>query len=93
MSRQEIVKRLKKKNPNINSTDLENILDIFNEFIEEALVNNESVEIRGFGTFFTKRIKEKHSSRNPRTGELIYVPEKKKVRFRASKKLKIYINK
>ena len=40
-----------------------------------------------------KQIKEKYSARNPRTGELIYIPEKNKVRFRASKKLKDFINK
>ena len=52
-----------------------------------------SVEIRGFGTFFVKEIKEKYSARNPKTQELIYVPKKNKVRFRASKKLLELINK
>ena len=51
------------------------------------------VQIRDFGTFFIKRLKEKYSSRNPKTGELIYVPEKNKVRFKPSKKLKDFINK
>ena len=50
------------------------------------------VELRDFGTFFIKKIKEKYSARNPKTGELIYVPEKNKVRFRASKKIKTFIN-
>ena len=56
-------------------------------------IAGKKVEIRGFGTFFVKKIKENHSARNPRTGELIYVPERNKVRFRASKKLKEFINK
>ena len=50
------------------------------------------VELRGFGTFFVKKIKEKYKSRNPKTSELIYVPEKIKVRFKTSKKLKELIN-
>ena len=64
----------------------------FNEAIEEALLNGKRIELRGFGSFFIKNIKEKHSARNPKTGEIIYVPEKNKVRFKASKKLKELIN-
>ena len=61
--------------------------------IIDSLGRNERVELRGFGTFFVKKIKEKHSGRNPRTGKLIYIPERNKVRFKASKKLKEIINK
>ena len=46
-----------------------------------------NVELRGFGTFFTKKIKEKYSARNTLTGEIIYIPEKNKIRFKSSKKL------
>ena len=35
-----------------------------------------TVEIRSLGTFFVKEIKEKFSARNPRSGEIIYVPKK-----------------
>ena len=48
--------------------------------------------LKDFGAFF-KKIKAKVSARDPRNGKLIYVPEKNKVRFRASKKLKEFINK
>ena len=36
---------------------------------------------------------EKKQARNPKTGEIIYVPRRNKVRFRASKRLKELINK
>ena len=93
MSRQELIKKLKEKNPNLNKTEIENILDTFNESIKKALIEGKNVELRGFGTFFVKKIKEKFSARNPKTGELIYVPEKNKVRFKPSKKLNKLINK
>ena len=93
MSRPELIKRLKTKHPKLNKLQLENVLDTFFKSIEEALKNDKSVEIRGFGTFFVKEIKEKYSARNPKTGELIYVPKKNKVRFRASKKFKEFLNK
>ena len=93
MSRPLLIKQLKEKNPQLNRLELENILDIFCNGIKKALLDGKNVEIRGFGTFFIKRIKQKYSARNPRTGEIIYVPEKNKVRFRASKKLLELINK
>ena len=92
MSRPELIKQLKLKNPKLSQYDLETVIDIFCNEIERALKNGRKVELRGFGTFFVKKIKEKYSARNPKTGELIYVPEKNKVRFRASKKLKKLIN-
>ena len=93
MSRPEIIKQLKKKNPDLNHSELEIVLETFCKSIEQALIEGRNVELRGFGTFFIKRIKEKYSARNPLTGEIIYIPEKNKVRFKASKKLKSLINK
>ncbi len=93
MSRPLLIKQLKEKNPQLNQLELENILDTFCNGIKKALAEGKNVEIRGFGTFFIKRIKEKYSARNPKTGEIIYIPEKNKVRFRASKKLLKLINK
>ena len=92
MSRSKLIRKLKEKNPNLSQTEIELILDNFSESIEKSLLDNKKVELRGFGTFFLKKIKEKFASRNPKTGEIIYVPEKNKVRFRASKKLKDFIN-
>ena len=56
------------------------------------MISGYNIELRGFGTCFVKKIKENYSARNPKTGEIIYVPEKNKVRFKASKKLKKIIN-
>ena len=92
MSRPELIKLLKKKHPQLNKPQLETIIDAFFQSIEEALKNKRSIFLRGFGTFFIREIKEKYSARNPKTGELIYVPKKNKIRFRASKKLNRMIN-
>ena len=92
MSRQELVNQLKRKNPNLSKIEIEIVIDTFSECILESLKQGRNVELRGFGTFCIKKIKENYSARNPKTGELIYVPEKNKVRFKASKKLKELIN-
>ena len=93
MSKPEIIKQLKNQHPKLAQSDIEIIIEAFCETIQKALVDGAKVEIRGFGTFFTKKIKEKHSARNPKTGEIIYVPEKIRIRFKASKKFKELINK
>ena len=92
MSRQNLIKNLKKKIPSLNNKEIEEIIDTFCKTIEKGLKQGRNIELRGFGTFFTKKIKEKYNARNPNTKELIYVPEKNKVRFRPSRKLKYLIN-
>ena len=92
MSRPHLIKKLKEKNPKINRSELEIVIDTFCGTIEKALVEERNVEIRGFGSFLIKKIKEKYYARNPKTGELIYVPEKNNVRFKSSKNLKRLIN-
>ena len=92
MSRPEIIKQLKLKNQNLSRSVLEIVIDTICQNIELSLKKGEKIELRGFGTFFVKKIKEKYSARNPKTEELIYIPEKNKVRFKASKFLKKFIN-
>tara|TARA_B110000438_G_C15374803_1_gene462134 strand:+ start:227 stop:508 length:282 start_codon:yes stop_codon:yes gene_type:complete len=92
LSRPEFIRLLKLKHPKLNKPQLENIIDTFFQSIEDAIKDKKHVELRGFGTFFVKEIKEKFSARNPKTGELIYVPKKNKVRFRASKKFNKFLN-
>ena len=93
MSKLQLIRKLVKKNPELNTKDSEEIINLFTKYIYQSLLDNRNIELRGFGSFFVKRLKEKYSARNPKTGELIYVPEKNRVRFRASKKLKELINK
>lgn len=92
MSRPKIIKQLKLKNPNLSRSELEIVIDTICQNIKMSLKKGEKIELRGFGTFFVKKIKEKYSARNPKTKELIYIPEKNKVRFKASKFLKKFIN-
>ena len=92
MSRPQLIKKLKEKNHKINRSELEIVIDTFCDTIVKALVEGRNVEIRGFGSFLVKKIKEKYYARNPKTGELIYVPEKNNIRFKSSKNLKRLIN-
>jgi integration host factor subunit beta len=49
------------------------------------------IEIRDFGVFEVKRTKPKPKARNPRTGEIIFVPARRKTHFKPSKLLKRFL--
>ena len=93
MSKPKIIQKLKNKNPGISKKNLEIIFKVLIQQITNSLIDKRPIEIRSLGTFFVKEIKEKKTARNPKTGEIIYVPKRNKVRFRASKRLKELINK
>ncbi len=46
------------------------------------------IEIRNFGVFEVKTTKAKPKARNPKTGETVYVPPKRKTNFKPGKLLK-----
>ncbi len=93
MSKKKLIKQLKEKNPPLNQSEIETVINTFSQNITETLKKGNSVEIRGFGRFFTKKLKENFNARNPATNKLIYKPERVKVRFRPAKKLKQIVNK
>ena len=81
MSRPELIKQLKTKYRKLHSNQITAIIDTFFESIANALKVKKSVELRGFGTFFVKEIKEKYSARNPKLRNQLHVPKKNKVRL------------
>ena len=93
MVKSEIIKQLHKKYPALNRSQILAIVDIIFDTISDSLNKHKPVELRDFGRFTVKTIKAKYNARNPKTGEIIYVPEKKKVSFKMSKHLKQEINK
>ena len=93
MVKSEIIKQLHQKHPALNRSQVEAVVNTFFETILKNLEEDRPVELRDFGRFSIKTINARYNARNPRTGETIYVPEKKKVSFKMSKHLKQEINK
>ena len=62
--------------------------DLFFELLAEAVINGERIEARGFGVLSVKQTKAKPNARNPRTGEIVSVPARRKVHFKAGKLLR-----
>ena len=52
------------------------------------MIEGNRIEVRGFGVLETKATKPKPAARNPRTGEIIYVPARRKTHFRPGRVLK-----
>jgi len=49
------------------------------------------IEIRDFGVFEVKKTKSKPKARNPKTGEPIFVPARRKTHFKPSKLIKEFL--
>ena len=64
------------------------MVDSVFQAMRESLINGDRIEIRGFGVFEVKDTKPKPAARNPRTGEIIYVPARRKTHFKPGKLLK-----
>ena len=91
VSKSDLIKELKIIYPNLLKKDLLKIFDIFLSEIKLALKNNERVELRRWGDFYQK-LQKSRNSRNPKTGETVYTPEKKNINFKMSKDLFKIIN-
>ena len=61
--------------------------------MRESLIDGNRIEIRGFGVLGVKDTKPKPAARNPRTGEIVYVPARKKSYFKAGVLIKKALHK
>ena len=75
----------------LNKRESKDMIDAFFDLISDSLVEGKDVKISGFGNFQI-RTKAPRPGRNPRTGELIPIGERRVATFHASAKLKEQIH-
>lgn len=75
----------------ITRVKAETVVNTIFDSMVEALMRDDRIEIRGFGSFVNRQY-ESYQGRNPRTGEVINVGEKKLPFFKVGKELKDDIN-
>ena len=75
MTKSELIARLAEKNPTLYYRDLELLVNTIFDTITDALVNENRVELRGFGAF-SIRNRNARKGRNPRTGDKVSVEAK-----------------
>jgi integration host factor subunit alpha len=71
----------------LNKREAKDFIDAFFDQITNQLVEGQDVKISGFGNFEV-RTKVARPGRNPRTGEVVTIPSRRVVTFRASGALK-----
>ena len=92
MLKSKIIEKLNKKHKNLKRSQITTIVELVFDTIISSLIDSKAVELRNFGRWYIKNIKAKYNARNPKTGEIIYIPEKKKISFKMSKNFKRKIN-
>jgi integration host factor subunit beta len=91
MIRSELLQALCSDNPDLRPEEVEQVVDIFFEEISARLAEGGRVDLRGFGTFSTRK-REARTGRNPRTGDAVDVPEKYVPYFKPGKEMRERLN-
>jgi DNA-binding protein HU-beta len=75
----------------LSKVETEAVVEGFIHCVIEALKNNESIEIRGFGTFKVKE-RSPRTARNPKTGATVELGKRYVPMFKVSKEFKKIVN-
>lgn len=95
LTKKDVAKRVR-ANSGFRIYETEKYMDEIFQAMTELLMDDAAervrIEIRNFGVFEVKNTKAKPQARNPKTNEIIYVPPRKKIHFKAGKVLKDYLS-
>ena len=91
MNKSDLVIKISRNKAHFKKVDIEEATDQLTGLIFNALSRKDRVEIRGFGTFSTRK-RGASLARNPKTGNSIAVNSKFHPYFSASKLLRQLVN-
>lgn len=94
VTKKEVAKRVAKmmgQKIYITEEFVNSVFQVLREILSDPEEREIRIEIRDFGVFEVKETKPKPKARNPRTGEIIYVPARRKTHFKPGKLLKDYL--
>jgi DNA-binding protein HU-beta len=90
MTKEELVEKIS-NDAGVSKKDAHEVLKAFTGAISDALSNEESVALTGFGSFSISN-RAARTGRNPQTGEAIQIKASKAVKFKSGKGLKDAVN-
>jgi integration host factor subunit beta len=90
MTKSDLVERLAELK-NLPKGRAEAVVNVVFDALEQALTRDERIEVRGLGSFETRRYGA-YKGRNPRTGDSVAVRPKRLPFFKVGKELKDLIN-
>ncbi|MGA1867031.1 MAG: integration host factor subunit beta [bacterium] len=79
------------KSTELTKKETELVIKTVFDSITDALSKGDKVELRGFGSFRV-RDRKARQGRNPKTGTIVNVPEKKVPFFKAGKELRTMVD-
>jgi len=91
MTKRELIDEVNKKFPHLSRLDSEVIINAIFDSMVNAMVQEERIEIRGFGSFVVKH-RRAREGRNPKTGAMVSVAAKKVPFFKVGKELRLRVN-
>lgn len=80
MTKRDIVLKVAQET-GLKQVDVKAVVQKTLDYMVECLSDNKAIELRNFGIFKVKRRKSR-KGRNPKTGEIVPVPERKVVVFK-----------
>ncbi len=86
MNKSQRIERIAKEE-GITIKNAANVVNVVFDSMADSLAKGDRVEIRGFGSFKVKSYNS-YQGRNPKTGEIIQVREKKLPYFKVGKEMK-----
>ena len=86
MNKSQLIERIAKEE-GITIKNAASVVNVVFDAMTESLGRGDRVEIRGFGSFKVKGYNS-YQGRNPKTGEIIQVNEKKLPYFKVGKEMK-----
>lgn len=89
MTKLEIIKAIANRK-GIDRETVSQVLEAFTVEIKQALLNEQSVSMRGFGTFYLKHRAEK-TARNLQTNTTIIIPEHNIAAFKPAKEFAVSV--
>ncbi|OGP57930.1 MAG: integration host factor subunit beta [Deltaproteobacteria bacterium RBG_13_61_14] len=92
MTKRDLVEKLAERVKNLSQKDAEMIVNTIFESMTEALAAGDRIEIRGLGSFLVKQ-RRAREGRNPRSGDKVFVAQKKVPFFKVGKELKERVDK
>jgi len=87
MTKSELIEALAKKQPHLLIKDVDLAVDCIVERMCQALIANDRIEVRGFGSF-SLHYHPARVGRNPKTGEPLNLSAKYALHFKPGKELR-----
>lgn len=84
MTKADLITKITQRSPLLTKKDANLLINTIFDAMSAALAQGERIEIRGFASFGVKT-RNAREGRNPKTGAVAQVPERKVVTFKAGK--------